>query len=235
MKRAFVGTVVLALGAGIGWAAPANALDTEDMVYAAAHMVERSQVPAHLGTPTKRSVFNGELDGQDLYLCSITADEKDVTVPGVRGMFSTYFNMKKSNSSASVSVAQFASAKAAKAAFGELAKALPQCAGSSSDSNTDPDTNVTYSWSRTTTTGTSDKAVVDGVKGVWINNDYSDSSSDGTEKNLSDNQTVYTLAGNAIVATNFYDSVQGTLTKKQAKGLAELAVTASERWQGHRH
>jgi len=212
----------------VGMAGPAHAYDRDAYAYAAGHMIGYKDIPAMLDSQRTASFSAYNAPGRN-YVCETGDGQKEVDYPGGKDVFSINYEGRK-NSSINVSVAQFASSAKAIKAFEALQKAVKQCAGTDSGSQTFDDGSVD-TWQRLTTTGNVPLVTVSGVQSIFMNENYQDVTTGPDAGNYSsDNYSVYTLVNDVIINTSYYTGSELNMTTKQRKAVNQVAFNAVTRW-----
>lgn len=212
----------------IGMAGPAQAYDRDAYAYAAGHMIGYKDIPSILDAKRTASFSAYNAPGKN-YVCGTADGEKEVDYPGGKDVFSMNYEGRKS-SSTNVSVTQFASSSKAIKAFETLQKAVKECSGTDSGSQTFDDGSVD-TWQRLTTTGNVPKVTVAGVESIFLNENYQDvTTGPDAGSYSSDNYTVYTLVNDAIINTTYYTGSELNMTTKQRKAVDQVAFNAVTRW-----
>ena len=214
--------------AAIGMATPAQAYDRELYAYAAGHMVGHQDIPAPLSVK-KNASFNAYSASGETYLCG--DDAKNVTYPGGEYQFSVSYLGRKGGMGVSVTVTQYASARAAIRAFDALKKAVRQCEGPASGQQTYED-GTSDTWSRLTTSGNVPLVTVAGVESIFLNVNYDDVTINSDEENRysSDAYDVYTLVNDVIIDTSHYTGSELNMSTKERRAVNQVAFNAVTRW-----
>lgn len=214
--------------AAIGLATPVQAYDRELYAYAAGHMIGYQDIPAPLSVK-KSASFNAYSASGETYLCG--DDSKNVTYPGGQYQFSINYLGRKDGMSVSVTVTQYASARAAIRAFDALKKAVKQCEGSASGQQTYEDGTLD-TWSRLTTSGSVPLVTVAGVESIFVNVNYDDVTINSDEENRysSDAYDVYTLVNDVIIDTSHYTGSELNMSTKERRAVNQVAFNAVTRW-----
>lgn len=224
MKKSIAAAAAACLA--IGLAGPAQAYDRDGYAYAAGHMIGYKDIPKILDAKRTASFSAYDAPGKN-FVCE--AGDKDVEYPGGKQVFSITYEGRKS-SSTNTSIAQFASDNAAMKAFTALEKAVTECAGTDSGSQTFDDGSVD-TWQRLTTTGNVPMVTVAGVESIFLNENYEDvTTGPDAGKYSSDNYSVYTLVNDVIIQTSYYTGSELNMTNKQRKAVNQVAFNAVTRW-----
>lgn len=225
----------LAVVASIGAAAPAQAYDRDAYAYAAAHMIQRSDIPKELGAFKAGMNFFGSPGSRTGFVCAQPNSDpsaKDVTVkiPGGKFTFSASYNGRgRTAPNVNVGINQYATAEKAIKAFDVLKARIKSCEGTSTDSYTDDDGNTT-TFSTLVTTGVVPSVSTLGVDSLFVNqNNLSESLPKGGTY-ISDSYTVYSLFNETIIQTAYYSGDTENLTTAQRKAVNKIAFNAEGRW-----
>jgi len=219
-----------AVVASVVVAVPAQAYDREAYEYAAGHMVRSGDVPSILGNFGQRMTFGASPTDGKLYICFIK--DKQVSAPGGRYAFGALFNERKGGRNLTSSVNTYESAEDAISAFETLKTEIKNCQGSTTQTFTDND-GSTQTSSSLTTNGKVPMVTEVGVESVFVNQNYLETSSTGSDGYSGDNYTVFTLLNDAILSTNYNTggSLENIPTKLRKK-VNEVAFKAIGRWLG---
>lgn len=230
-KILFTGAAIAALALGVIAAPAAQAYDREAFAYAAGHMPSAKSIPTALGSYRPSIAFDASTFNSEINLCF--KKDTSVRVKGAKyGYSASYRNAKRSDLRyVGVNVWQFAKATGAIKAFDALKKSAKECTGTQDSSFTDDD-GVVYSNSQTLTNGTVPSVTITGVESVFINSDYTNSASDGSEENVSDNYTVYTLVNDVIIGSLFSNSAESKLKPAERRAANQFAFNNVGTWVG---
>lgn len=229
MRKTIIAGAALALGLGVLAAPVAQANEREAYAYAASHMPTSKDIPRALGTYRPGIFFSASPFDTTIYLCDLK--NSSVIVKGPQYAFNAGYRTVKRNDPGyvSVNVWQFKNAQRAIKTFDTLKKDIKRCTGSETNSFNDDD-GTTSSWTRNLTNGTVPSVTVTGVESVFVNSDYTFTSSQPDGDSKSDNYSVYTLVNDVIIGTSYYNSVESTLTAAQRKAANQLAFNAVGAW-----
>jgi hypothetical protein len=239
MRRTLAGVAVatvIAGAVGISLAPAAQAYDRDAYAYAAAHMIERSDIPAALGPFKPALSFNANVPQYAGFLCPVpTADPSaaaaNVRFPSGRYNFNASYTSPGKDDSpwAQVSVYQFTTAKKAIAAWEKLTTNITRCTGTGSNTWTNDDGSTT-TYSTEVTHGVVPMDTTTGVESVFVSQNSLDQSTPGDSRYVNDSYSVYSLVDDVIIQTQFYANNNGNLTTKQRKAVNRLAFNAETRW-----
>lgn len=234
-SRSIVALAAAALMA-VAAAAPAQAADYRD-AYASAveRSVVRSDIPKALGSfKADPDLMLGTQRG-GLFLCPGPQTVPDgVSVAGGRYRWSTTFTPVDENTGSfvGVTVAQYAKATDAIKAFRQLERRIEQCATTTGDSWTDPDTGTTSTWSSQTTVGTVPLVTITGVESRFVNTNRVSTGGETDAPDSNDSYAVFSLIDDAIIVTSADSGSFGDFTAKQKRAVNRLAFAATGRWAG---
>lgn len=214
----------------------AAAYDREAYAFAAAHMIESSDIPKVLGDFDPAMSFNAGM-GVKTYLCYLRSSNPDaagtdVLVGRPQLQYSGYYSPSKGPQvSVGVRVLQFGSAGEAIEAFDELKAQARKCKGAGSSTWTDDNgTKTTSAWK--VVNSVVPQVTVAGVPSIGITQDNLSVSSDGGQPSASDSYTVYTLVNDVILSTSYDAGGTTNTTKEQRKATNQVAFNAVSRWVG---
>lgn len=229
MKKTIVATAALALGLGVLAAPVAQANERETYAYAASHMPTSKDIPKALGTYRPSIFFSASPFDSTIYLCDL--ENANPTVKGAKYSFNAGYRPTKRNDPGyvSVNVWQFRNSQQAIKTYDALKKNIKKCTGSSTQTFTGDD-GSTSSYTHNLTNGTVPSVTVVGVESVFVNSDYTFTSSEPGGNSKSDNYSVYTLVNDVIIGTSYYNSVSATLSPAQRKAANQLAFNAVGAW-----
>ena len=229
MKKTIIAAAALALGLGVLAAPVANASERETYAYAASHMPTSKDIPKALGTYRAGFFFSASPFDASIYLCDVK--NNSVMVKGAKYAFNAGYRNAKRNDPGyvSVNVWQFKNSQRAIKTFDALKKDIKKCTGSDSQTFTDDD-GTTSSYTHNLTNGSVPSVTVTGVESVFVNSDYSYTSSQPDGDSKSDNYSVYTLVNDVIIGNTYYNSVSASLSPAQRKAANQLAFNAVGIW-----
>ena len=229
MKKTIIAASALALSLGVLAAPVANASERETYAYAASHMPTSKDIPKALGTYRPSIFFSASPFDSSIYLCDLKGDS--VTVKGAKYAFNAGYRNAKRNDPGyvSVNVWQFKNSQQAIKTYDALKKNIKKCTGSDSQTFTDDD-GSSSSYTHNLTNGTVPSVTVVGVESVFVNSDYTFTSSEPGGNSKSDNYSVYTLVNDVIISSSYYNSVSATLSPAQRKAANQLAFNAVGIW-----
>lgn len=223
-----VGTMALAPAA--------QAYDKDGYTYAAAHMIERSDIPKALGSYRPGLNFGAMPGGKDLYICSQpqsdpNADDVTVKIPASATIYNANYNARGGPDApfATVSVNEYATATKAIRAFNLLKSRIKSCDGTSAQSWTNDD-GTTTQYSTLATTGVVPAVTTLGVESLFISNNNLNETLPKGAAYISDSYTVYSLFNDTIIATAYYSNTTKNLTTAQRKAVNQVAFNAETRW-----
>lgn len=229
MKKTIVAASALALGLGALAAPAAQASEREAYAYAATHMPTSKDIPKALGTYRAGIFFSASPFDASIYLCDLKNDS--VMVKGAKYAFNAgYRNVKRDEPGyVSVNVWQFRNSQQAIKTFNALKRDIKKCTGSETNSFNDDD-GTTSSWTHNLTNGTVPSVTVTGVESVFVNSDFTFTSSQPEGDSKSDNYSVFTLVDDVIIGTTYSNSVSATLSAAERKAANQLAFNAVGAW-----
>ncbi len=225
-----------ALGIAVAVAAPAAAYPRDDYSYAASHMIDRSDIPASLGTFKKNLSFSAWTTPSGTNeVCYVPQSNEDL--PGVSVKFpsgkyaytASYNGRGKDAPYLTVNVDQYASDVAAIKAFRVLQKRISKCTGTGSSSYTDDDGTVT-TYSTELTHGVVPEVSTLGVESLFVSNNSLSESTPGDSRFVNDNYSVFSLFGDVIIQTQYMSNSNDNLTTKQRKAVGRVAFNAESAW-----
>lgn len=234
---ATVGATGVLLAAAV---APAVAFDRSDLVFAAQRSIERQDLPKSLSKYDKHKSFNAnESDETKAWLCGIWSSDPSGDTTAVQfpiedtAQFSTTFASKNWTGNVATTVYRYSSAAKAAKAFKKLGENAPKCKGTVTLNYPADGDEPAWQSSQGLTNGVVKSESVHGVASVFIHSDFESTStnSDGSQDSTrNDSYTLYSLAGDAVIATSFGPSSMTDLTKAQINGVSELAMSAAALW-----
>lgn len=230
---ALITATTVAAGA-LALAAPASAYDRDAYGYAAAHMIESSDVPRALGTMKRTLDFNAYANIGANFLCDVPqsdaqAPDRLVKFPASRYSFSGSYGGRGSDApSIEVTVLQYDSSTAAIRAFDSLRKDIRSCTGTGSNTWTGED-GTTTTYSTEVFNGVVPLVTVTGVESVFVNSNSLSVSTPGDSRDVNDQYSVVTLVDDVIIQTQFYAN-SNNLTTRQRKAVNQVAFNAVTRW-----
>lgn len=244
MSKTFIRLVALAgvAGLAVGAAAtPAAAFDRSDLVFAAERSVERQDIPKSLSDYDKHKSFNAnESNEKKGWLCGLWNTDPTVNATAVQfpisdtAQFSTMFASKNWDGNITVNVYQYPSAAKASNAFKKLGTNAAKCKGSVTQSYPASEGQPAWQSTQNLHNGTVASASVHGVPSVFIHSDFGTTNVDADGKldsTRDDSYMLYSLAGDAVIATSFGPDSTRNLKKKEINGVADLALRAAALWQ----
>lgn len=237
MKKTFA---VLAAGvtaaASLAAAAPALAYDRDAYSYAAAHMIERSDIPKELGDFKKNLGFSAFAGGSKIFVCDVpqsdpNASDVAVYMPGSKYTFNGFYQGKGKADpvTIAVDVNQYASASDAIDAFDALKKNIKKCTGTGSNTWTDDD-GTTTTYSTELSNGVVPAVTTTGVESLFVSNNSLQESTPGDSRFLNDQYSVFSLVDDVIIVTEYSSNTNTNLTTKQRKAVNQVAFNAETRW-----
>ena len=243
-----VGTTVAILA--ISSATQANAYDRERYGFAAAHMLEFSEIPKSLGAIAEGLNFfvNPGVKPVKIYLCSgiPTSDPEEfkqvsvkVAGPSYSGSYTSDPSLSRAENnfryiSLSVAVNEFPTAASAAKTFDLIKERAKKCKGTKTTVNPPSQDDPGSTFTNTFFNGELASVTVDGRPSVYVETDFLNSAPQGSPvgDTGTDNMTIYSLVGDAIIQT-FYTTTQARrLSAKQKAGVAEAANAAIRTWRG---
>lgn len=239
MKKTLAGVTVAAMiagAAGMALAPAAQAYDRDAYSYAAAHMIERSDIPAALGAFKPALGFNANVSTYPGFLCPVptpdnNGDAGEVKFPASRYNFNASYTArgKRDPAWAQASIYQYPSAKRAIAAWETLTTNIAKCTGTGSNSWTNDDGSTT-TYSTQVTHGVVPMDTTTGVESVFVSQNSLQQNTAGDSRYVNDSYSVYSLVDDVIIQTQFYANTNDNLTTKQRKAVNQLAFNAETRW-----
>jgi len=238
MKKilALVSTLSIAAGA-VALATPAQAYDKDAYAYAAAHMIQRSDIPAVLGAFTDDMSFSAGPERGKAYLCSLDSSTDgpipQFSYPTGRLQYSANYAAKGRNApSLWVSVMQYASASKAIAAFDVAKKQVKNCKGTFTNSFTDTDSGVVSTSTTQTTNGIVPSVSTLGVDSIFVsvNSVFSGSSEEAPFKG--DQYQVWSLIDDVIITTSYNMESADNVSTQKRKAVNQVAFNAETAWLG---
>lgn len=220
--------------ASLALIAPAQAADYRD-AYASAieRSVTRADVPSSLGTfrPNPDSILS-PARGR-LFLCAGPESVPNgITVPGGKYRFATTFTPvdEKNGTFVSVTVNEYATPTDAIRAFRQAERRLASCARTTSNSWTDPDSNVTTTFSTTATVGKVPSVTIVGVESLFVDTNSTSTGGGNDAPDAEDQYQVISLVNDAIIITTGDSGSFSNLAPSFKRGVEKLAFAATGRW-----
>ena len=236
MKNLLVLFSSMSIVAGaVAMATPAQAYDKDAYAYAAAHMIQRSDIPAVLGPFNEAMSFNAGPGRGKAYLCSLEAST-DGPIPqfsypvGQLEYTANYSAKGKDAPSLWVSVMQYPSAAKAIAAFDVAKKQVKNCTGTFTNSWTDPDSGVVSTSTTQTTNGIVPSVSTLGVDSLFVsvNSVFSGSSEEAPFKG--DQYQVWSLINDVIITTSYNMEGADNVSTQKRKAVNQVAFNAETAW-----